>query len=478
MRTIRRVGGMAVAGLLLSSMIGGPSASAETKVTSPETFVGSAAGRALSLKIGSSLSASSGVSSAKLDSTLKSLAEGAGTLGLPVVGGANTTKAEVLGDNTKDSKPQACANPDLPEPLKSTLASLLTIGAACSTSLAEVVNGQPHAVSEASVLDADVTLNTLLSQAAVAPTIGTVQSTVITPLLGALDSVNKTIQTTSGGAVPDLKVDDTIGDLLTRLQSTKTLDLKVGTSKSEVVTNGSTVTSTATSAGGVLGLLPVQLPLATGGTITQSLVEIVVGSAKATASYDRTTGTTGTPTFDPAIVTIRVNTPTTDVVNGKVLNIQVKEIKVNPGLVPSAIPVADPTLAAVVKACADAPNEFCILPGTAFETRIAVASGRTVTNADGTVGAVADAVKIHALKNIGTLAPQLDGGILLELAHAEAGVGGAPAVLTELNPIVPGITADVPRELPRTGGTPWMPIAGVLGLALAVISRRALVRSH
>jgi hypothetical protein len=473
---------MAVAGLLLSSMIGGPSASAETKTTSPETYVGSAAGRALALKV-ASVSASSGVSSAKLDSTLKAISEGAGTLGLPTIGGANTTKAEVLGDNTKDAKPQVCANPELPEPLKSTLASLLTIGAACSTSLAEVVNGQPHAVSEASVLDADVTLNTLLSQATVAPTIGTVQSTVITPLLGQLDAVNKTIASTSGGAVPDLKVDDTIGDLLTRLQSTKTLDLKVGTSKSEVVTNGSTVTSTATSAGGVLGLLPVQLPLASGGTITQNLVEVVVGSAKASASYDRVTGKTGTPTFDPAIVTIRINTPTTDALTGALkavapgAAVDVKEIKINPGLVPSALPALDPALGAVVKACPDAPNEFCILAGTAFETRIAVASGRTVTNADGTVGAVADAVKIHALKNIGTLVAQLEGGILLELAHAEAGVGGAPAIVTELNPIVPGIT-DIPRELPRTGGTPWMPIAGVLGLALAVLSRRALVRSH
>jgi hypothetical protein len=474
---------MAVAGLLLSSMIGGPSASAETTVVSPETYVGSAAGRALALKVGN-VSASSGVSSAKLDSTLKAVAEGAGTLGLLSLT-PNSTKAEVLGDNKNDTKSKVCSNPELPEPVKTALASLLEIGAACSSSLAEVVNGQPHSLSEASVLNLDLKLNTVLSDPNVAPVIATVKDTVVAPLLGGLDTVNKTLSANNSN-VPDLKLSDTVGELLNRLQSVKTLDLKVGTSKSEVVTNGSTVTSTATSAGGVLGLLPVQLPLASGGTVTQNLVEIVVGSAKATATYDRVTGKSGVPTYDPAIVTIRINTPTTDALSGKVLDIDFKEIKVNPGIVPSAIPVADPTLAMIVKACPDAPNEFCVLYGTPFETRIAVASGRAVSNADGTVGAIADAVKIHALKNIGNLQSTtgvptpLDGGILLELAHAEAGVGGAPAVTNQLNaPGTPGvITPDIPRELPRTGGTPWMPIIGALGLALAVISRRALVRSH
>ncbi|MEA3076038.1 MAG: hypothetical protein QOF60_946 [Actinomycetota bacterium] len=469
-----------MAGLLLSSMIGGPSASAETTVVSPETYVGSAAGRALVLRV-ASISASSGVSSAKLDSTLKAASEGAGSLGLPVFS-PNSTKAEVSGDNKNDTKTKVCSDIDLPPDVKAALAPLLAIGAACSSSLAEVVNGQPHSLSEASVLNVDVTANTVLSSPTLAP-IATVKDTVVGTLLGGLDTVNKQVSSTNS-AVPDLKLDDTIGEMLTRLQSTKTLDLKVGTSRSEVVTNGSTVTSTATSAGGVLGLLPVQLPLAAGGTVTQNLVEIVIGSAKATATYDRVTGKSGTPVYDPAIVTIRINTPTTDAL-GKVLGVNFKEIQVIPGVTPALIPAlnaaVDPVVATIVKACPDAPNEFCVLYGTPFETRIAVASGRAVSNADGTVGAIADAVKIHALKNIGTLAPQLDGGILLELAHAEAGVGGAPAVTNQLS--APGtpdnvVTPDVPRELPRTGGTPWMPIVGALGLALAVLSRRALVRSH
>jgi hypothetical protein len=182
--------------------------------------------------------------------------------------------------------------------------------------------------------------------------------------------------------------------------------------------------------------------------------------------YDRVAGTSK-PSFDPAIVTIRVNTPTTDALSGKVLNIDLREIKITPDL--SVLPTT--VAAAVVTKCADAPNEFCVLAGTPLETRIAVASGRTITNADGSVGAVADAVKVHALKNIGATVAQLNGGLLLELAHAEAGVGGRPAELVTV--AVP----DLPRELPRTGGTPWMPMIGVVGLALAVLTRR-VVRSH
>ncbi|MBW3614276.1 MAG: LPXTG cell wall anchor domain-containing protein [Actinobacteria bacterium] len=37
---------------------------------------------------------------------------------------------------------------------------------------------------------------------------------------------------------------------------------------------------------------------------------------------------------------------------------------------------------------------------------------------------------------------------------------------------------EIPRSLPRTGGTPWLPIVGVAGLAAAFLGRRAIVRSH
>ncbi len=457
MRTIKRAGGMAVAGLLLSSFVGGPAASAQTTQTSaPETYLGSAAGQALVLKIaGNGISA--GNSSASLDSTLKAAAEGIGSLntGVLPLGGTTPVRAAVTGDNTRDAKQLTCATPGIPAPLN----SLLTAGVACGSALAEVQNGLPKAVGTGTVMDLDVTANTVLS----AP-ISTLQP-ALQPVLGVIDTINKTIdQLEPTNTVPDLKVDDSLTTLLDALKSTKTLDVRIGDSVSQVVSTGDTVTSTATAAGGVISLLPVSLPLADGTVQVKPIVEIVIGSSRASAVYSRGGGTSS-GSFDPSIVTVRINLPVTDEL-GKVTRINFQEIKVAPNL------QTVPALAAVAAPCPDAPNETCVLAGTPLETRIAVASGRTFTNPDGTVGAVADAVKIHALKNIGTLVSALNGGILLQLAHAEAGVGGQPAQFVEV------ALPEIPRTLPRTGGTPWLPIAGVAGLALAFFSRRAIVRSN
>src|SRR5688572_17300453 len=148
MRTIRRVGGWAIAGLVLTGVVGGPAASAaQTQTKSPETFVGSAAGKALHVKIGTLVDGTAGLSSANLDSSLKAVADSAGSLGIPVVGGDNTTKAQVSGDGTRDQKAEACATPAFPAPIN----TVIDLGAACSTSLAEVQGGLPHALGNAKV---------------------------------------------------------------------------------------------------------------------------------------------------------------------------------------------------------------------------------------------------------------------------------------------------------------------------------------
>jgi LPXTG-motif cell wall-anchored protein len=85
-------------------------------------------------------------------------------------------------------------------------------------------------------------------------------------------------------------------------------------------------------------------------------------------------------------------------------------------------------------------------------------------------------VSLHLLKGIAASSPTArDGGILLQLAHSEADVAGAPAVTVPVtnNPTVAGV-----QQLPRTGGTPWIPMAGVGILALAVIGRRVAVRTR
>jgi hypothetical protein len=462
MRTIRRVGGWAIAGLVLTGVVGGPAASAaETQTKSPETYVGSAAGKALHIKIGAQ-EATAGLASVNLDSSLKAVAESAGSLGLPIVGGDNATKAQVAGDGTRDQKAEACATPAFPAPIS----TVIDLGAACSTSLAEVKGGMPHALGNGKVFKLDVSANTVLDQLSALP-ISQIEG-VVNTVFGGIDTINDTLNQGSGGNIPDLQLNDTVGELLTALQTTKTLSAVLGDSSAEVTTDGNKVVSTSVSRGGVIQLLPLgaSVTLPDGTVQLKPVVEIEVGSSKAQAIYDRATGVS-TPSFDPAIVTIRVNTPTTDVISGitqELAGISLQEFKLVPGQpTPPGLPVA------VVTKCADAQNEYCVLPGTPLETRIAVASGRTVANADGSVGAIADAVKIHALRNIAGGTP-LDGGILLELAHTEAGVGGKPAQLVTIN------APDLPRELPRTGGTPWLPIAGVLGVALAVIGRRGLAK--
>jgi len=443
MRLIRRVGGMAVAGVLLSGFVAG-GASAST--VSPETFVGSAAAQALVLSVGSS-SLTSGVSAAKIDSTLKAHADASGLLGLPLAGGSNAGAVDVSGSGV-NKVDNVCATPALP----SAVATYLNVGAACSSSLAEITADGPHALGKGSVLSIDGNLQTILNQP-----ISALQPVTDT-LLGTLASIN--------AALPvNLQPTDTLSSLLTALGNTQTLAVKLGDSTSETTTSGSVVTSVAKAEAGDIQILP--LGATVNGTQLKPVVEIQIGSASATAVYDRATGKS-TPAFDPAIATIRINTPTTDAA-GALIGQDLSEIKIAPDLTPTqVVAVAGTTFA---QPCADAANEYCLLPGTPFETRIAVASGRTVTNADGSVGAIADAVKIHALVNIGTLVPPLDGGIKLELSHAEAGVGGAPAVTQVAVP-------DVPRELPRTGGTPWIPLAGAAGLVAVLFGRRLFVRAR
>ena len=159
------------------------------------------------------------------------------------------------------------------------------------------------------------------------------------------------------------------------------------------------------------------------------LLSITVGSASATSVFDRTAGTS-TASFDPALLTLNV--------------------------LGTAIPVA-------------LGQPITLFPGTVLESTISLGAGRTVQNPDGTVGAVADGVGLQLLKG-------LNGGIVLELAHAESAVGGAKAVITPRSLPSPKAAERGP-ELARTGGMdePLLPVGFVLVL-LAVLTRR-LVRA-
>jgi hypothetical protein len=386
MRIVHRLTAAVGAGAIVMALVGGPAGAA-----TPEVFAGSAAGRALGLTV-LGQKATFGVSTAKVNSTLNAVAEGAGQLLVL----ASTTKADVTGNNTKQSAPQACAQalPAVP---------VLSLGLACSESSAEVVEGLPHAVSEGSLVSLGLALNDLPI------------NTVIAPVQGALEQVF--------GALPDAidPATATVTDLLKAIGETKTLEAKVGHSRSEVSTVAGTVTSTGVAEAAQVDILPI------GALDKNPVASIIVGSAKATAIYDRKAGASKA-SFDPAIVTLRLNTVLTGA----------QEIKVAPG------------------------ETITILQGTPLESTITVADGKTIKNADGSMSAVADGVKLELLKGV-------NGGIVLELAHAEAAVAGALPVADQVAPAF---------ELPRTGGTPWIPVVGVSTFALAVLVRRFVVSAR
>lgn len=383
---------------LASAFMVGP-ASAQV----PETFLGRAAAKALEVQVlgqGTTL----GVTTAEATSRLTAVAEGAGQL----LNLGTIQKSEVAGSGT-DVKPDKCA-------LGLPVADILAVGLACGSSSATIVNGNPVATSEASVANLDLSGNVALQ--ALSGATGAVESTVS----GVLSTVCTAVAGTCSATT-------TVNDLVNSVLKTKTLDVTAGRSTSSVTTEASKVVSQATASGAEVKILP--LPQVSGLPSTEPVATILVSSAKATAVYDRGTGTS-TPSFDPSLVTIRLNTVLTGAP-------AIQEIKV-------------PVNASQT-----------ILQGTPLESDIIVAAGRTVTNPDGTVGAIADGVRLHLLKGI-------NGGVLLNLAHAEAGVAGA---LAQAAPALPA-----GLELPRTGGTPLIPLAGAGLLGLAVLARRVLVRAH
>lgn len=451
MRTIGRLGAAATAGLLLSGLVGGI-ASADTK----ETYVGAAKGHALSLKVGTTDLGTFGVSDSSINSALKAAATGAGAIS-PLAD--TTVKTLVEGADGEQTDAKTGAKVSVPG-----LENLFALEIGKSEATSKIVNGLPTAVSSGQVsgLTLDIQNNETLSS-----TIGSVQ-TEIQPLL---DLLGGTLDSVSDITGVDLAVDDTVDELLTAIATTRTLDVQLGTSTSTVVTTGNDVISTAVSEGGRIDILPLGALEPVTGEATP-VVSIIIGSAKATATYDRLTGKTKDVSFDPAIVTIRVNTPTTDAVGEltQLVGVDPTEIVVAPGsLVETLAPLK---ATGIVGPCSDHAQAICILEGTPFESRIILAGGRTVENEDGSVGAEADAVRIQLVKNIAQLAPQLDvlaGGIDLSLAHAEAGIAGSPAQVTP--------TPELTRELPRTGGFPMLPVAAVGLFGAAIVVRRVLAKA-
>lgn len=186
------------------------------------------------------------------------------------------------------------------------------------------------------------------------------------------------------GALPDAldPATDTVSDLLSELGAAQTLRVRLGGSTSDGTSAAGSVSVEAFSAAGTIDLLP------DSAVYGDYFARIEISSAKASASHDRDSGA-GAASFDPAIVRVLFS----DVL----------------GLPPIEIAGTTQTIGA----------------GTPLETTIRAADGDTFQRPDGSVAAVADGVMIHALKGI-------EGGILFELAHAEAAVAGTPLQVTKV----------------------------------------------
>jgi hypothetical protein len=427
MRTVQRLGAIALSGLVLTAVLAMPaSAQEQTVETRPESFIATAAARGLDLNLfGSRVTI--GQSSALVNSTPQAKASGAGV----ALAAGTVSNSEVNGPNQSAAPPKACVV-DLP------VLELLEIELACGESRVDTNNGAPTAFGKGSVAGVDLgALNALDS------TIDQLQA-LLNQLLPVVDQTVATVLNTAGISnllaplVASLGLGQTstvapVTTLLNNLidgvqRATGLLDITVGESTAQAVTTATAVTATANAAGAQIDLLPA---LTEGGA---PLLSIIVGQARSVSTFDRGTAKS-TPTFDAAVARVRLGLP--------LLGVGVTDIPVQLG----------------------AP--LTLLAGTPLETTISLGAGRTVTDPNtGAVASYADGVSIQLLKG-------LNGGIGLELAHAETGAGGQTRLVTQqqqIQPVVP--------TLAKTGNDPWLPLAGAGLLALALGIRRRVVAAQ
>ncbi len=455
MRSIRRVGGLAVAGILLSAVASGPAASA----ASPAGYIGIASGYALKLTLANQgLTAGSSVAKAASDGT--GSAEGTG--GVSPLGIQGQAKAS---NPPPQTVPETCAVVLPPAALG---AVPVDIGLGCGQASATGTGAESVASATGMVAGIGVDLNTVLTQIPVTAPITSTLTTVLTSICAGIpDSPLKPV----GCAVTN-----EVQALAQSLAATQTLNGDIGSSTSGVSVAGSTVTSESTASGAVIRLLP--NATLNGVPIGEPLVTITVARANAKVICDLGSGN-AVPSFDPAIVRVKFSNPLAAILpNLATDQLPTIALPAAVGAIATGTPI-DPTVALTNGELTVTPGSTVVLfPGTPIQTEIVVGAGSSKVNPDRSASAVADGVKIHALQNIGTVAAPLTGGLLANLAHAEASAGCVSAVSDVASPPTPNVpTFDLPRELPRTGGTPWLPMAGAAGLALAVLARRAISRN-
>ncbi len=413
MSMFRRTGAIALSALVVCAFLVLPSpASAQTTQTRAESFIATASARALNLGLlGNNITV--GASGIEMTSAPAAKATGGGVLLVP----GTVSTVQTTGPGQALAPDKACV-------LNLPLLNLLNLQLACGEAKADSTVGAPQAFGQGSVAAIDVGGQQIL--ALLAPVLD-----ALTPLLDqVIGTVTGVLNPLLGGLLPglvsQLGLDPNTGlvsSLVDGLENaTQLASIRLGNSTSQGLSETGKISAIATAQGGQIDVLP---GLALGGA---PLLSIVVGSAKATSVFDRTGGTS-TPGFDAAILTIKLGLP----ILGTLTEIPVK-------------------LGAPIT----------LLAGTPLESTIALGGGTTTKNPDGSVSSVADGVKLHLLKGI-------SGGILLELAHAESGIGGQSQLVEQAKVVEPV------AQLAKTGGDPWVPMAGFVLLLAAFTTRRLVV---
>jgi hypothetical protein len=421
MRNTRRLATLGLSILSVGALLAG-TAVAETGagVTATDTG-GTAKANALTITIaGQTITGSA----AEATLTLGKLADGLGSQVLTPALTSEPAHATVTQVGVTDvKKPTACTGDEL-EAVPGIARFDITCGEA-----------------NAALTDDGGTARGLGAQLVVEPSISGVLSTLgledaesnLTPVGDALDEL---VGALTGTPIEDLvndanqTVQDLLEDILT-LESTARI--VVAPALAEVNSAANTVTSHAHAQGLRIELLPVDGAGATNNLLPDDLaagkplITITVGNAEvsktvtkdgsAPAKVDATAAVV-TVEFGSAILADALGVPTTITVGGG--------------------------------------QSLCVpgLEGTPLETCITVASAGVDANGN----PYADGVSIDLLKGV-------NGGVGVSTGRAGSGafVGDSPAL--------PRIS-EPPAELPRTGGTAVLPIAGGLLLAAALVTRR------
>ncbi len=427
MRTVKRLGAIVLSALVMTAVLALPATAQTTPVeTRPESFIATAAARGLELNVfGSHVTI--GQSSAIINSTPSAKASGAGV----ALAAGTVSNSEVSGADASATPPKACV-------LNLPVANLLAVELACGESRVSIVNGAPAAFGSGGVAGVDLAALNLLD-----PVIALLQS-LLNQLLPVVDQTVGSVLTTLpavSGLVGSLSaslglgttstvqpVTSLVNNLLAGVQrATGLVDIKLGSSTAEGATTAGAVTATAKAAGAQIDLLP---GLTLGGA---PLLSIIVGDAKSVSTFDRGTAVS-TPSFDAAVVRVKLGLP---LLGGAGLDIPVQ---------------------------LGAP--LTLLAGTPLETTISVGAGRTVTDPNTkAVASYADGVSIQLLKGV-------NGGIGLELAHAETGAGGQTRLVSQQQVITPE------PSLAKTGNDAWLPMTGAGLLLAALVLRRRLVAAQ